>query len=240
MKQYIIIFLLIVASIFIPNNAYGQFGRIRVVEPEEESALNYAKTHSPIKSITFQAISVAIIGLYDNTPQQTNGSVIIYFYDGEAKNVIKFDNHYYYKVAVDGNVSIYALGTEENHKNAFLDTLELYMDQEGGLLRGSRIWDYPYEHVTTIALYGYGYAAGNSQAQNIITNQNLNIQQNNYNSSICNSCSGTGKCTACGGRGQYWVDSGMYTGSGSRTLVNCGSCGGSGNCGVCYGIGKIR
>ena len=44
----------------------------------------------------------------------------------------------------------------------------------------------------------------------------------------CSGCGGTGKCTGCSGEGKYWVDSGMYTGSGSHSRVNCGSCGGSG------------
>lgn len=56
----------------------------------------------------------------------------------------------------------------------------------------------------------------------------------------CAGCGGTGKCTGCSGEGKYWVDSGMYTGSGSRRRVNCGSCGGSGRCRVCHGKGKIQ
>ena len=55
----------------------------------------------------------------------------------------------------------------------------------------------------------------------------------------CSGCGGSGNCTGCGGSGKYWVDSGMYTGSGSRTQVNCGSCGGSGRCRVCYGKGRL-
>lgn len=55
----------------------------------------------------------------------------------------------------------------------------------------------------------------------------------------CSGCGGTGKCTGCSGEGKYWVDSGMYTGSGSRSRVNCGSCGGSGRCRVCHGKGKL-
>lgn len=62
-----------------------------------------------------------------------------------------------------------------------------------------------------------------------------------YSSSqTCRSCGGSGRCTGCNGEGKYWVDSGLYTGSGSRTRVNCGSCGGSGRCRVCYGRGTIR
>lgn len=55
----------------------------------------------------------------------------------------------------------------------------------------------------------------------------------------CSGCGGSGNCTGCGGSGKYWVDSGMYTGSGSRTQVNCGSCGGSGRCRVCHGTGRL-
>lgn len=55
----------------------------------------------------------------------------------------------------------------------------------------------------------------------------------------CSGCGGSGRCTGCSGSGRYWVDSGTYTGSGSRARVNCGSCGGSGRCGVCHGTGRL-
>ena len=51
----------------------------------------------------------------------------------------------------------------------------------------------------------------------------------------CAGCGGTGHCTGCRGKGEYWVDSGMY----SKSMVSCGSCGGSGRCRVCYGKGKL-
>lgn len=236
MKQYIIIFLLTVASIFIPNNAYGQ---LLTGAFDYLNAIEYAKTHNPTKSITFQGISSAIIGFMDDTPKPLNGSTTIYFYDGIAKDVIMFDNMYYYKKGKNGDFDRYEI--DSSVENAWIETLQLYLDEEGGLLHASKCWEAPYEHVRTVCIFGYGKFAGNNLHKHFIGNTiQPNHQQHNSNGRICKSCSSTGECTACGGRGQYWVDSGIYTGSDSRTLVDCGSCGGSGKCRVCYGNGYIR
>lgn len=53
----------------------------------------------------------------------------------------------------------------------------------------------------------------------------------------CNSCSGTGKCTACGGSG-LMKGSYYYTG-GDEYITDCPVCHGSGKCGVCYGRGSL-
>lgn len=55
----------------------------------------------------------------------------------------------------------------------------------------------------------------------------------------CPGCGGSGICTSCHGAGGYWVNSGSYTGSNSRTWVTCGVCHGSGRCGVCHGKGSL-
>ena len=54
----------------------------------------------------------------------------------------------------------------------------------------------------------------------------------------CRTCNGSGTCTSCNGRRGYYVDSGMYTGSGSRTWQNCPSCNGNGRCFNCHGTGR--
>lgn len=56
----------------------------------------------------------------------------------------------------------------------------------------------------------------------------------------CSYCGGTGKCSSCSGNGGQWMDSGYYTGSGSKSWISCGSCRGSKRCFNCYGTGKQR
>ncbi len=80
-----------------------------------------------------------------------------------------------------------------------------------------------------------GYSGGTL----IVPNNSGSSSSSGSTYTTCSGCGGSGKCTGCGGSGKYWVDSGMYTGSGSRTQVNCGSCGGSGRCGVCHGRGRL-
>lgn len=56
----------------------------------------------------------------------------------------------------------------------------------------------------------------------------------------CRGCSGTGRCTYCGGEGKVWVDAGTYVPYDHHVRKTCSACGGSGRCKVCYGQGKIR
>lgn len=72
------------------------------------------------------------------------------------------------------------------------------------------------------------------------SNPGYNSTPNVDQGRTCAGCGGSGVCTACGGKRGYWVESGTYTGSGSKTWHDCSSCHGTGKCGVCYGKGKIR
>ena len=96
------------------------------------------------------------------------------------------------------------------------------------------------------AKYNYNSSGGGNYGNGGYTGGTLTMPNNSGSGSssgstytTCSGCGGSGKCTGCGGSGKYWVDSGMYTGSGSRTQVNCGSCGGSGRCGGCHGRGRL-
>lgn len=62
-----------------------------------------------------------------------------------------------------------------------------------------------------VLLYGSGSFVNNGNFDNN-PNAILSSPDVNTNTRVCNSCSGTGNCTACGGIGRYWVDSGLYTG----------------------------
>ncbi|MDE6271563.1 MAG: hypothetical protein K2M31_00970 [Muribaculaceae bacterium] len=57
---------------------------------------------------------------------------------------------------------------------------------------------------------------------------------------LCVSCSGSGKCKTCGGKGYYYHETGYYTGNSHKTRTDCPVCRGTGNCGTCHGAGKIR
>lgn len=59
-------------------------------------------------------------------------------------------------------------------------------------------------------------------------------------SSTCRSCSGTGNCTMCHGRGGYYHNAGTYVGDTGRSWTDCPACNGSRKCQVCYGRGSIR
>lgn len=59
-------------------------------------------------------------------------------------------------------------------------------------------------------------------------------------SSTCRSCSGTGNCTMCHGRGGYYHNAGTYVGDTGRSWTDCPACNGNGKCQVCYGRGSIR
>lgn len=56
----------------------------------------------------------------------------------------------------------------------------------------------------------------------------------------CISCSGTGKCKTCGGKGWYYHETGYYTGNSHKTRTDCPVCRGTGNCGTCRGVGHIN
>ena len=88
--------------------------------------------------------------------------------------------------------------------------------------------------------YGYGNGGASGGGGTFVMPDNSGSGSSSGSTyRTCPSCGGSGNCTGCGGEGKYWVDSGLYTGSGSRTRVNCGSCGGSGRCRVCYGKGRL-
>ncbi|MBD5176880.1 MAG: hypothetical protein HDT05_05650 [Bacteroidales bacterium] len=56
----------------------------------------------------------------------------------------------------------------------------------------------------------------------------------------CISCSGSGKCKTCGGKGYYYHETGYYTGNSGKTRTDCPVCRATGNCGTCHGVGTIR
>lgn len=56
----------------------------------------------------------------------------------------------------------------------------------------------------------------------------------------CISCSGSGKCKTCNGKGYYYHETGYYTGNSHQTRTDCPVCRGTGNCGTCHGAGSIR
>lgn len=47
----------------------------------------------------------------------------------------------------------------------------------------------------------------------------------------CHTCNGSGRCTACAGRGEYRTSDGYY--------LDCPVCHGTGNCQVCHGRGRL-
>lgn len=56
----------------------------------------------------------------------------------------------------------------------------------------------------------------------------------------CSSCSGTGKCKTCDGKGWYYHETGYYTGRSGKTRTDCPVCHATGKCGTCHGSGHIR
>ena len=68
---------------------------------------------------------------------------------------------------------------------------------------------------------------GNSPLSNSI-NSNRSTASDSY---TCPTCHGTGRCTMCAGRGEYWTNGRHY---------DCSMCHGGGSCYGCHGSGRIR
>lgn len=92
--------------------------------------------------------------------------------------------------------------------------------------------------------YNYG-SVNNSNVQPLTPNNSqiipsYPINNDTYSSSrTCRGCNGTGICTMCSGRGEYWNETGYYVGKDIKTKTRCSACNGTGTCKVCYGKGKI-
>lgn len=56
----------------------------------------------------------------------------------------------------------------------------------------------------------------------------------------CPSCNGGRICSSCGGRGEYWVETGTFTGRDTKKLVTCPVCRGTKHCGTCRGKGYFE
>lgn len=57
---------------------------------------------------------------------------------------------------------------------------------------------------------------------------------------LCPSCKGGCVCSVCGGKGEYWIETGMFTGRDTKKLITCSTCRGTKHCGVCRGNGYIN
>ena len=57
---------------------------------------------------------------------------------------------------------------------------------------------------------------------------------------LCPSCKGGCICSVCGGKGEYWIETGMFTGRDTKKLITCSTCKGTKHCGVCRGNGYIN
>ena len=94
-------------------------------------------------------------------------------------------------------------------------------------------WDYSTNPNKKGSSYGVGGSSGTGSYNNGGTGSSSS-------SSTCRSCSGTGNCTMCHGRGGYYHNAGTYVGDTGRSWTDCPACNGSGKCQVCYGRGSIR
>lgn len=201
-------------------------------------AIEYAKRHSPIKTLQFQGVCM---GYENNFPSPFNGSIKVHLYGGEGEKVIKIDGNYFYKsedVSGDkGTLTKYELAEYNNG----IKYSEVYLFLSPDNSRGSlRTIINAFGKLISIYEFGQGGNSHNYYDNYFGNNINNNSGGNNSSSAHhCNSCSGTGVCGSCNGQGRYWIDTGTYTGYDSRKLTNCAVCGGSGKCRVCYGKGSF-
>ena len=83
---------------------------------------------------------------------------------------------------------------------------------------------------------GYGISSG-SYGNSFNNNSGYG---NSSSGRTCISCNGTGKCKTCNGKGEYYHETGYYTGNSGKTLTTCPVCRGTGRCGTCHGNGSIH
>ena len=54
----------------------------------------------------------------------------------------------------------------------------------------------------------------------------------------CKYCN-NGVCRQCGGYRGKWMNTGYYTGDGTKSWIECSSCSGTGRCSICHGRGRL-
>lgn len=86
------------------------------------------------------------------------------------------------------------------------------------------------------------FGANSNNSGGIVVNPNVGSSAGstgNYRR-VCPSCNGGRICSSCGGRGEYWIETGTFTGRDTQKLVTCPVCRGTKHCGTCRGKGYFE
>lgn len=195
--------------------------------------VEYAKSHSPIKTIEYNGTFIysSITGQYS----PWSGTEALSFY---SNDVIKFCNEYFIKSQEEGDATVYRLPSGDKK----YESCAVFVLNCGEI-----------NFVNGIMMFNYSRNGANQNLKPMIEGQASmgmsNFSNNNSSSSSsssssggiqCRSCNGTGKCTMCNGNGRYWVQTGIYIGKDIKEYTDCAGCHATGNCQVCHGQGSIR
>ena len=217
---------------------------LAINDDAELEKIAYAKSHAPIKTLhyvgTVTQLITPNIGISSHKNEHNTD---VYFY---SNGVIKQGLRYLLpsnERTLDGSTVYRLPGGDKNYENVAV----IISNNQKDICLRNKIMPSRIIMADYYGLNGYNKAQYNnytgykiSANSNMFIDNSSSSQSTSISSSQCRSCGGTGCCTLCGGRKQYWEETGLYTGNHTHTLVTCPSCNGSGNCKVCRGLGHIR
>lgn len=219
------------------NTFYGPSLEEDFALPNEEKLLKETLSMKPIDSRTYYSGFFVFQSDYGNNMDALwDKSIKV---DVWSNGVIRINNKEYYGINKSNNV-FYRIG--EGPFTCYKIQFPHYPQRdEINLISFGKEHNFLYMENYNIKYQRLAKSqTGIPSYDNGISNSNGSVNTHSSNGTSCNSCGGTGYCKACSGKGEYWIETGTFTGKDTNKLIKCPVCRGTKHCGVCRGLGRIN